>query len=118
MPSLVVVCRSEDSSHVRTRAACSVAPANGTSAIIGGVVCQVRAGLDDLLKDLRGMPPVALTSKAWIHANDTVKAYKAAMPLINELRSESLKDRHWSQVRAVVVALVCSWPLATRQRCS
>ncbi len=59
---------------------------------------QIRAGLDDVLKELRAMPPAAFTSQAWSHTSEKVKAYKAAVPLLSELRSEALKDRHWAQV--------------------
>ena len=58
----------------------------------------MRASLDELLKELRSMPPAAFTSQAWSQANDKVKAYKAMIPLLTELGSEALKDRHWTQV--------------------
>ncbi len=69
---------------------------------------KVRSSLDDILKGLRAMPSAAFTSQAWIHTHETVKRYKTALQLVNDLRSDALKERHWKTVRTTTEPVMCN----------
>ncbi|KAG5186150.1 dynein heavy chain [Tribonema minus] len=61
-------------------------------------VRKVRKGLDDIAQELRGLPNRVRQYAAHAHAADAVRAHLAAQPLLSDLRSDALKERHWRQV--------------------
>ncbi|GBG31493.1 Dynein heavy chain, cytoplasmic [Hondaea fermentalgiana] len=59
---------------------------------------KLRVSLDAILEELRKLPSRVRQYEAFEYIQDTVREYKKTQPLIIELRSEALKDRHWRQI--------------------
>jgi len=59
---------------------------------------KLRASLEALLEQLRNLPGRVRQYEAFEQIQVMIRDYKNGMNYIVELRSESLKDRHWRQV--------------------
>ena len=70
---------------------------------------KLRSSLEDLINQLKNLPPRVRTYAAYEHTVTTVKDYMKANPQIISLKSDSLKERHWKQL---IRDLGVSWVLA------
>lgn len=62
------------------------------------VMRKVKRSLDDLLASIRSLPNRIRQYDAYIQFHDLVKNYIAGHSLLSELKSESLKERHWKSI--------------------
>eukprot|EP00736_Rhodelphis_marinus_P001984 Rmarinus@m.1646 len=54
-----------------------------------------------LLKSIRSLPKVALESGLVVRLDKTVKRFLSGLPLIQDLRTPAMRDRHWSQLMRI-----------------
>ncbi|CAG8487876.1 5917_t:CDS:10 [Dentiscutata erythropus] len=59
---------------------------------------KVRQQLDNLLNDIKKMPGRMHSYKPFEYVQETVKTYLKLNPILSELKSEALKERHWRQL--------------------
>uniref|UniRef100_A0A1I7Y6V7 Dynein heavy chain, cytoplasmic n=1 Tax=Steinernema glaseri TaxID=37863 RepID=A0A1I7Y6V7_9BILA len=59
---------------------------------------KLRQGLDDLLADMKKLPAKFRSYESYEQAKLTIQKYSKMNQLINQLKSEALKDRHWKQL--------------------
>lgn len=69
---------------------------------------KLRASLDELLTQLKNLPPRVRTYAAYEHTVTTIKDYIKANIQIGSLKSDALKERHWKQL---IRDLGVSWVL-------
>lgn len=62
------------------------------------VLRKIRRSLDDLLAELRNLPNRIRQYDAYNHLHDEVKNYINGHGLMNDLKTEALKDRHWKTI--------------------
>jgi len=62
------------------------------------VMRKVKRGLDDLLAEMRSLPNRVRQYDAYVHFHDTVKSYIAGHSLLNDLKTDALKERHWKTI--------------------
>ncbi|BFZ18222.1 hypothetical protein BsWGS_21261 [Bradybaena similaris] len=55
-------------------------------------------GIDDYIKQLRKMPKNVRKLPAAVSLDNQMKQFKDALPLIVDLKSESLRERHWKEL--------------------
>jgi len=63
---------------------------------------RLRASLDDILENLKKLPSRVRQYEAFEHFQELVRDYKKTQPVIIELRSEALKERHWRQITRIL----------------
>ncbi|CAG8458261.1 9384_t:CDS:2, partial [Cetraspora pellucida] len=59
---------------------------------------KIRQQLDNLLNSIKEMPGRIRSYEAFNYVQDTVKTYLKINPVLSELKSEALKERHWRQL--------------------
>ncbi|KNC98573.1 uncharacterized protein SPPG_06258 [Spizellomyces punctatus DAOM BR117] len=59
---------------------------------------KIRQQLDQLLMSMKEMSSRMRQYAAFDYAQETLKGYLKVNPLVTELKSEALKDRHWRQL--------------------
>jgi len=62
------------------------------------VMRKVKRGLDDLLAEMRSLPNRIRQYDAYVYLHDSVKGYIAGYSLLNDLKTEALKERHWKMI--------------------
>eukprot|EP01012_Entosiphon_sulcatum_P048729 TRINITY_DN67253_c0_g1_i1.p1 TRINITY_DN67253_c0_g1~~TRINITY_DN67253_c0_g1_i1.p1 ORF type:complete len:4768 (-),score=648.87 TRINITY_DN67253_c0_g1_i1:2-12742(-) len=72
------------------------------------VAQKVAVDLDEMLEKLRDAPSIQNAAPV-INATETITKYQAAIRLVGELRSETMKDRHW---KILFQQLKLNWNLA------
>lgn len=60
---------------------------------------KVRKQLEDLIAKLKLLPNKIRQYSAFVHVQETINGYLDGNGILNDLRSEALKDRHWSLLR-------------------
>ncbi|CAM9242548.1 unnamed protein product, partial [Chrysoparadoxa australica] len=56
---------------------------------------KVRRALDDLMEQMRGLPNKIRQYEAYSYAQGTLKGHIASHPMLLDLKTEALKERHW-----------------------
>ena len=59
---------------------------------------KLRQKLDGLLSSTREMPSRMRQYAAFEHVQEVLRGYLKSNPLVGDLRSEALRDRHWRQL--------------------
>jgi dynein heavy chain 1 len=59
---------------------------------------KVRGALDDLLKMTKDMPSRMRQYAAFEYVQDTLKQLQKVNPLLGELRSDAIRERHWTRI--------------------
>ncbi|RIA96574.1 dynein heavy chain [Glomus cerebriforme] len=59
---------------------------------------KIRQQLDNLINSTKEMPSRMRTYAAFEFVQDTVKQYIKVNPILSELKSDALKERHWKQL--------------------
>ncbi|TKR93274.1 hypothetical protein L596_007763 [Steinernema carpocapsae] len=59
---------------------------------------KLRQGLDDLMADMKKLPAKYRSYESYEQAKLTISKYSKMNQLINQLKSEALKERHWKQL--------------------
>jgi dynein heavy chain 1 len=62
------------------------------------VLRKIRRALDDLLVQMRNLPNKIRQYDAYNHLHDEVKGYISGHGLMNDLKTEALKERHWKTI--------------------
>lgn len=60
---------------------------------------KVRSSLEELVIELNRMPRSVHSSAAWVAVESALRKYKSSLETVKNLLSDTLKDRHWKQVR-------------------
>ena len=60
---------------------------------------KIRRQLEDTQEKMKSLPNRMRQYAAYIHVQDTIKSYLRVNIIINDLRSEALRDRHWQELR-------------------
>eukprot|EP01156_Anaeramoeba_ignava_P005921 Anaeramoba_ignava/a347318_420.p1 GENE.a347318_420~~a347318_420.p1 ORF type:complete len:2859 (+),score=994.33 a347318_420:263-8839(+) len=60
---------------------------------------KLRASLDDLITQLRALPSKVRQYNAYEHFHSMIKGFLKCNVTIIDLKSESLKERHWKQIQ-------------------
>lgn len=63
-----------------------------------GVAIRIREALDDLLIDMRSLPKRTRQYDAYTSVYDTIKLYLSGHGTLSDMKTDSLKDRHWKRV--------------------
>jgi len=59
---------------------------------------KIRQQLDNLLNSTKEMPSRMRTYAAFEYVQETMKQYMKVNPILSELKSEALKERHWKHI--------------------
>ncbi|CAG8466762.1 5969_t:CDS:10, partial [Racocetra fulgida] len=59
---------------------------------------KIRQQLDNLLNSIKEMPGRIRSYEAFNYVQETVKTYLKINPILSDLKSEALKERHWRQL--------------------
>ncbi|CAG8591249.1 25222_t:CDS:2, partial [Racocetra persica] len=59
---------------------------------------KIRQQLDNLLSSIKEMPGRIRSYEAFNYVQETVKTYLKINPILSDLKSEALKERHWRQL--------------------
>eukprot|EP00052_Salpingoeca_macrocollata_P029602 m.302295 g.302295 ORF g.302295 m.302295 type:complete len:4671 (+) comp22998_c0_seq14:51-14063(+) len=70
---------------------------------------RIRASLDDLVNQMKNLPPRVRTYASYEHTLSTVKDYIKANAMLLQLKSDALKERHW---KTLMRNLGVSWILS------
>jgi dynein heavy chain 1 len=62
------------------------------------VMRKVKRALDDLLAEMRTLPNRIRQYDAYVYLHDQVKGYISGFSLLNDLKTEALKERHWKTI--------------------
>ncbi|CAB4481707.1 unnamed protein product [Rhizophagus irregularis] len=63
---------------------------------------KIRQQLDNLINSTKEMPSRMRTYAAFEYVQETMKQYIKVNPILSELKSDALKDRHWKQLFKVL----------------
>jgi len=62
------------------------------------VMRKVKRSIEDILASMRSLPNRIRQYDAYTHLHDKIKEYSTGYGLMTELKSEALKERHWSTI--------------------
>lgn len=62
------------------------------------VMRKVKRALDDLLAEMRTLSNRIRQYDAYVYLHDQVKGYISGFSLLNDLKTEALKERHWKTI--------------------
>lgn len=62
------------------------------------VMRKIKRSLDDLLVEMRTLPNRIRQYDAYVHLHDEIKGYISGHGLLNDLKTEALKERHWKTI--------------------
>eukprot|EP01116_Phalansterium_solitarium_P005286 TRINITY_DN1679_c0_g1_i1.p1 TRINITY_DN1679_c0_g1~~TRINITY_DN1679_c0_g1_i1.p1 ORF type:complete len:4594 (-),score=1709.56 TRINITY_DN1679_c0_g1_i1:318-14099(-) len=60
---------------------------------------QIRKSLEDLLEGLKSLPNRVRSYAAYNHLQSAIKNYLKYNGIVNDLKSEALRDRHWKELK-------------------
>ena len=70
---------------------------------------KIRKDLEEIQAKMKALPNRMRQYAAYIHVDETIKGYLRVNIIINDLRSEALRDRHWQELKR---KLGVSWVLS------